>query len=44
MKNTQYPKVLIISHTPLAKSGIGKTLCSLFSTWPKDKIAQLFYY
>jgi glycosyltransferase involved in cell wall biosynthesis len=44
MKNTQYPKVLIISHTPLAKSSVGKTLCSLFSTWPKDKIAQLFFH
>ena len=43
MNPEQYPRVLVISHTVLAKNtSMGKTLDSYFSGWPREKIAQLY--
>lgn len=44
MKEQIYPKLLIISHNLYDTSNnIGKTLVSLLSGWPKDKIAQIYF-
>ena len=43
MNPEHYPRVLVISHTVLAKNtSMGKTLDSYFSGWPREKIAQLY--
>ena len=39
-----YPKVLVISHNPFCKiQNNGKTLTSIFSSWPSNKIHQLYF-
>jgi len=38
-----YPKILIISHNALSEhQSNGKTLNSIFKSWPADKIAQIY--
>ncbi|MCR4660966.1 MAG: hypothetical protein K5765_03065 [Clostridia bacterium] len=38
-----YPKLLIISHNMFDKNNnIGKTLISLLSSWPSDKLCQIY--
>lgn len=45
MLDHEYPKVLFISHNAFSKTlNNGKTFSSLFSGWPKDKIAQLYFH
>lgn len=40
---TKIPKGLIIEHNPLSLStGNGKTVASLLSCWPNDRLAQIF--
>jgi hypothetical protein len=39
----EHPNVLIISHNPLSKEGMGKTLSSIFFKWPKKKLSQLYF-
>lgn len=44
MNSEEYPRVLVISHNAFSKFlNNGKTLSSIFSGWPKDKIAQLYF-
>lgn len=39
-----YKKILLISHLPLSdETNVGKTLNNLFSSYPEDKIMQLFF-
>lgn len=41
----EYPKILIVSHNPFGlRASVGKTLSSIFTGWPKDRIAQLFFH
>ena len=43
MNPETYPRVLIVSHTVLAKNtSMGKTMDTYFSGWPRDRIAQLY--
>lgn len=44
MQENLYPKVLVISHNAFSNTlNNGKTFSSIFSNWPKEKIAQLFF-
>ena len=39
----KYPRVLIVSHTVLARNtSMGKTMDTYFSGWDRDAIAQLY--
>lgn len=41
----KFPKVLLVSHNVLSKtSSMGKTLYNMFSDWPKESIAQLYFH
>lgn len=41
---SQYPKLLIISHNLYdINNNIGKTLVSLLQSWPKDRIAEIYF-
>ncbi|MGC5286517.1 glycosyltransferase family protein [Micromonospora sp. DT231] len=38
----EFPRVLVVSHTPFSRvSGTAMTLSNLFSGWPKDRLAQV---
>lgn len=43
MNNLLHPKILVISHNPFSKQGMGKTLSSIFSKWPALKLSQLYF-
>jgi hypothetical protein len=44
-QNREYKKLLIISHNALSDTkSNGKVLTSLFCTWPRDKITQLYFW
>ena len=41
----EYKRLLIVSHNALSNTkGNGKILTSLFCNWPKEKIAQLYFW
>ena len=40
----KYPKVLVISHNPFCiYQNNGKTISSIFKSWPSNKIRQLYF-
>ncbi|MDQ0155367.1 hypothetical protein [Robertmurraya andreesenii] len=44
MQEKRYPRVLVISHNAFSSTlNNGKTFSSIFSSWPKEKIAQLYF-
>jgi len=44
-QHKEYKRLLIISHNSFSDTkSNGKVLTSLFRTWPKDKIAQLYFW
>lgn len=43
IQNTEYPRVLVLSHNCFSKSGSnGRTLSNLFHKWPEQSIAQFY--
>lgn len=45
VNKNEYPRVLLISHNIFSKtSNMGKTLYNMFSEWPKESIAQLYFH
>lgn len=45
MECKKYPKVLVISHNCFSNThNNGKTLSSFFKGWPKEKLAQMYFW
>lgn len=44
-ETSKYPRILIVSVNPLSTtSNNGKTIASFFESYPKEKLAQLYFH
>ncbi|MFI2711455.1 glycosyl transferase family 1 [Micromonospora sp. NPDC018662] len=43
LRDEEFPRVLVVGHTPFSRStGTAMTLSNLFTGWPKDRLAQVY--